>query len=93
MMHEEDYDDEISDEELEQRATDVKNTTILIATTLQQAEMPFGVCLAALSMVMTEIAIELEVDRETLLHSLAMTAEVLYNNHEMDKLTGGDYVQ
>jgi hypothetical protein len=85
--------EEMSEAELDQKATEVKNTTILLATTLQQAEMPFGVCLAALSMVMVEIGIELELDREDLVNSFVMTAETLYNKHEMDKLTGGDYVQ
>lgn len=85
--------EEMSEAELDQKATDVKTTTILIAETLRQSEMPFGVCMAALSMVLVEIAIELEVDREMLLHSVEMTAKILYDKHEMDKLTGGDYVQ
>jgi hypothetical protein len=71
----------------------VRETTLLIATTLQEAEQPFGVCMASLAVVMAEIALELDIDFENLASSMEMTYNVLRKKHEEDKLTGGDYVQ
>lgn len=83
--------EEMSEEDFERTSTDVKKAAIVIARALQKADQPFGVCMAALAMVLVEVALECDVSRNDLMRSMEITYEMLYD--EQDKLTGGDYVQ
>jgi hypothetical protein len=81
-----------SDEEKE--AEKVRDTALLIANTLTNSEVEFGVALMALTMVLVKAAMDCEIDKYELIESLDSSVKLLYDNfEEEDKLTGGDYVQ
>jgi hypothetical protein len=77
--------------EEEARGEEVRKVSMIIADTLTNNEVEFGIALMALTMILTKAAIECEIDRDTLMESLDASTKMLYDNE--DKLTGGDYVQ
>lgn len=79
------------DEKEEAKA--VRETAMLIANTLSEAEAPFGVALAALTMVLTKAAIECGFERFELMSNLESAIKMIYESSEKDNLTGGEYVQ
>ena len=83
-----------SKKSMEAQAKAIPKTAVLIAETLSDADASFPTCMAALMLVLTEVAIELGLEREDLVIAVDESSKIIYNKkHEMDKLTGGDYVQ
>lgn len=80
--------------EEELRGEEVRRVSMIIANTLTEHEVEFGVALLALTMILTKAAIDCEIDRDTLMESLEASTKLLYDNLEdEDNLTGGEYVQ
>ena len=78
---------------MEEQAKAIPKTAVLIAETLRDADASFPTCMAALLLVLTEVAIELELSQEDLVIAVNEASKIIYNKREVDKLTGGDYVQ
>lgn len=79
-----------SKESIEAQAKAIPNTAVLIAETLRDADVPFPVCMAALMLVLTEVAIEVGLEREDLVIAVNESSKIIYNK----KAEKGDgYVQ
>jgi hypothetical protein len=79
-----------SKKSMETQAKAIPKTAVLIAETLRDADASFPTCMAALMLVLTEVAIELELSREDLVIAVDESSKIIYNKH---KEKGGSYVQ
>ena len=79
---------------MEKQGKAIPKTAILIAETLRDADASLPICMAALLLVLAEVAIELEFSQEDLVIAIDEASKILYNKkQENDKLTRSNYVQ
>lgn len=80
-----------SKKSMEAQAKAIPKTAVLIAETLRDADASFPTCMAALMLVLTEVAIELGLEREDLVIAVDESSKIIYN--KKSEMKGDGYVQ
>jgi hypothetical protein len=76
---------------MEEQAKAIPKTAVLIAETLRDADASFPTCMAALLLVLSEVAIELELSQEDLVIAVNEASKIIYNKKV--EMKGDGYVQ
>lgn len=80
-----------SKESIEEQAKAIPKTAVLIAETLMEADVSFPVCMAALTIVIAEIAIEMGFSHLDLISTVDEASKIVYKKHK--EKGGNTYVQ